>query len=134
MNENQIATIVVNAAFTVHTKLGPGLLESVYEIVLAHELRKQGIRVERQVAIPILYDGLRFDEGFRADLIVEDKVVVELKSVENLLPVHAKQVLTQIRLSERKLGLLINFGAELLKDGIKRLINGTIEPVDEVKL
>ncbi|MCX6982628.1 MAG: GxxExxY protein [Verrucomicrobia bacterium] len=133
MNENQIATIVVNAAFTVHTKLGPGLLESVYEIVLAHELRKQGVRVERQVAIPILYDGLRFDEGFRADLIVEDKVVVELKSVENLLPVHAKQVLTQIRLSDRRLGLLINFGSELLKDGIKRLINGTIEPDDDAR-
>jgi GxxExxY protein len=102
--------------------------------VLAHELRKQGLKIERQVPIPIFYDGLRFDEGFRADLIVEEKVVVELKSVENLVPVHAKQVLTQIRLSDRKLGLLINFGSELLKDGIKRLINGSIEPDEDIKL
>ena len=133
MNENQIAKIVVNSAYAVHTALGPGLLETVYEIVLAHELRKQGLSVDRQVAIPIFYDGIRFDEGFRADLIVEEKVVVELKSVECLLPVHAKQVLTQVRLSNRKLGLLINFGAELLKDGIKRLINGTIEPDGDEK-
>ncbi|MDQ3621970.1 MAG: GxxExxY protein [Verrucomicrobiota bacterium] len=131
MNENQIAKVVVNAAFELHTKLGPGLLESVYEVILAHELRKRGIRVERQVPVPILYDGLRFDEGFRADLIVEEKVVVELKSIEALAPVHAKQVLTQIRLSNRKLGLLINFGEELLKDGIKRLINGAITADDD---
>ena len=134
MNENQIAKIVVNAAFTIHTKLGPGLLETVYEVVLAHELRKHGLRVERQVPVPIVYDDLRFDEGFRADLIVEEKLVVELKSVERLLPVHAKQVLTQIRLSGRKLGLLINFGEELLKNGVKRLINGTIEPGDDITL
>ncbi len=99
----------------------------MYEVILAHELRKRRLNVERQVPIPIIDDGIRFDEGFRADLIVEGKVVVELKSVETLLPVHAKQVLTQIRLSDRKLGLLVNFGSELLKDGIKRLINGTIE-------
>ena len=134
MNENQIAKIVVNTAFTIHTKLGPGLLETVYEVVLAHELRKHGLRVERQVPVPIVYDDLRFDEGFRADLIVEEKLVVELKSVERLLPVHAKQVLTQIRLSGRKLGLLINFGEELLKNGVKRLINGTIEPGDDITL
>ncbi len=133
MNENQITTIVMNAAFAIHTKLGPGLLETVYEVILAHELRKQGLRVERQVPIPILYDGLRFDEGFRADLVVEDKVIIELKSIEALLPVHAKQVLTQIKLTDRKLGLLINFGADRLKDGIKRLINGTLDP-EEVTL
>jgi GxxExxY protein len=130
MNENQITTFVMNAAFAIHTKLGPGLLETVYEVILAHELRKQGLRVERQVPIPISYDGLRFDEGFRADLVVEDKVIVELKSIEALLPVHAKQVLTQIKLTDRKLGLLINFGADRLKDGIKRLINGTLDPED----
>ncbi len=128
MNENQIAKIIVNAAYQIHTKLGPGLLETVYQVVLAHELRKQGLSVEREVPIPIIYDGLRFDEGFRADLLVGDKVIVELKSVEALHPVHAKQVLTQIRLSDRKLGLLINFGEELIKNGIRRLINGTIDP------
>lgn len=132
MNENQIAKIAVDTAFSIHTKLGPGLLETVYEVILAHDLRKRGLRVERQVPIPILYDGLRFDEGFRADLVVEDKVIVELKSIEALLPVHAKQVLTQIKLTDRKLGLLINFGADRLKDGIKRLINGTLEPEDVV--
>ena len=118
----------MNAAYQIHTKLGPGLLETVYQVVLAHELRKQGLSVEREVPIPIIYDGLRFDEGFRADLLVGDKVIVELKSVEALHPVHAKQVLTQIRLSDRKLGLLINFGEELIKNGIRRLINGTIDP------
>jgi len=134
MNENQIATIVLDAAFKIHTKLGPGLLESVYEVILAHELRKAGLAVERQVPIPIVYDGLKFDEGFRADLLVADKVIVELKSVEALRPVHAKQVLTQIRLAEKKLGLLINFGGVSLKDGIKRLINGPIEPQTDIQL
>ena len=128
MNENQIAKVIVNAAYQIHTKLGPGLLETVYQVVLAHELRKQGLSVEREVPVPIFYAGLRFDAGFRADLIVNDKVIVELKSIETLHPVHAKQVLTQIRLSNRKLGLLINFGEELIKNGIRRLINGTIEP------
>jgi len=134
MNENQIATIVLDAAFKIHTKLGPGLLESVYEVILAHELRKAGLAVERQVPIPIVYDGLKFDEGFRADLQVAYKVIVELKSVEALRPVHAKQVLTQIRLAEKKLGLLINFGGVSLKDGIKRLINGPIEPQTDIQL
>ena len=95
-----------------HTKSGPGLLESVYEGILAHELRKQGLQVQRQVPIRIRYEDLVFDEGFRADLLVEDKVIVELKSLEKLVPVHSKQVLTQLRLSERRLGLLINFGRE----------------------
>jgi len=132
MSENEITRIIVDTALAIHKQLGPALLETVYEVVLAHELRARGLRVERQVAIPILYNGVRFDEGFRADLVVEDKVIVELKSVEALAPVHAKQVLTQIRLSDRKLGLLINFGSELLKDGIKRLINGTLEPECDV--
>lgn len=111
----------------------PDCSKRFYEVVFAHELRKRGLRVERQVPIPIFYDGLRFEEGFRADLVVEDKVTVELKSVETLLPVHAKQVLTQIKLTNRKLGLLINFGADLLKDGIKRIIHGTLDP-EEVTL
>jgi GxxExxY protein len=127
MNENEIAKIIVESAFHVHTRLGPGLLETVYEVVMAHELRKRGLMVERQVPIPIIYDELKFDEGFRSDLIVEGVVIVELKSVESLIPVHGKQLLTQLRLSDRKLGLLINFGESLLKHGIKRVVNGLPE-------
>jgi GxxExxY protein len=127
LTENQLSKLILDAAFKVHTKTGPGLLESVYEITLAHELRKLGLRVERQVPIPIRYDELTFDEGFRADLLVEDKVIVELKSVEKLIPVHGKQLLTQLRLSDRRLGLLINFGQIRLKDGIERIANGMPE-------
>lgn len=122
--ENQIAEIVLNAAFKVHTNLGPGLLESVYEAVLTYELEKQGIATRRQVPIPIHYEGLIFEEGFRADLLAGEKVIVELKSVEALASVHAQQVLTQLRLSGHRLGLLINFGEVHLKHGIKRLVNG----------
>jgi GxxExxY protein len=111
----------------VHTKTGPGWLETVYEVILAHELRQRGLQVQRQVPIPIQYDELAFDEGFRADLLVEGKVIVELKSVEELLRVHSKQVLTQLRLSERRLGLLINFGQVHLKNGIERIVNGLPE-------
>lgn len=125
--ENQLSKIILDAAFRVHTKSGPGLLETVYEVILAHELRKQGLLVQRQVPIRIRYDDLEFDEGFRADLLVEDKVIVELKSVEKLIPVHSKEVLTQLRLSERRLGLLINFGEVHLKNGIERIVSGLPE-------
>jgi GxxExxY protein len=128
-NENEIAKLLLDAAFVVHTKLGPGVFESVYEVVLAHELRKKGLIVERQKAMPSLYDGIRFDEAFRANLVVNEKVVVELKSTDVVSAVHAKQLLTQLRLSGLKLGLLINFGEAHLKDGIKRVINGQIEPL-----
>ena len=127
LTENQISKLILDAAFKVHTRTGPGLLESVYEVTLAHELRKLGLRVERQVPIPIRYDEFTFDEGFRADLLVEDKVIVELKSLEQLARVHSKQVLTQLRLSERRLGLLINFGDVHLKHGIERIVNGLPE-------
>lgn len=127
MTENEIARKILDAAFLVHSKLGPGLLESVYEVALAHELRKAGLNVVRQRPMPILYDGIRFEEGFRADLLVESKVIVELKSVVAVSPVHGKQVLTQLRLSELKLGLLINFGETHLKNGIKRIINGQLD-------
>ena len=124
MKENEIATVVLDAAFKIHTNLGPGLLESVYEAVLAYELTKRGVVVRRQVPIPIRYEGLSFEEGFRADLLAGESVVVELKSVETLAPVHGKQVLTQLRLSGHRLGLLINFGEVHLKDGLKRIANG----------
>ena len=127
MTENEIAKQILDAAFVVHTSLGPGLLESVYEVVLAYELKNRGLTAERQKPMPILYDNIRFDEAFRSDVVVNGKVIVELKSVEALLPVHAKQLLTQLRLSGLKLGLLINFGAAHLKNGIKRVINGHLD-------
>jgi GxxExxY protein len=127
VTENEIARQILDAAFAVHSKLGPGLLESVYEVVLAYERKKKGVTAERQKPMPILYDNIRFDEAFRSDLVVNGKVIVELKSVEALLPVHAKQLLTQLRLSGLKLGLLINFGEAHLKNGIKRVINGRLD-------
>ncbi len=123
--ENELSKIILDAAFRVHTKTGPGLLETVYEVILAYELRKHGLQVQRQVPIRIQYDELVLEEGFRADLLVEDKVIVELKSVEKLIPLHSKQLLTQLRLSDRHLGLLINFGEARLKNGIERVINGS---------
>lgn len=107
----------------VHTALGPGLLESVYEGVLGYELVKKGLAVARQVPIPVIYQGITFDEGFRADLIVARKVVVELKSVEKVAPVHKKQLLTYLGLTDKRLGLLINFNEALIKDGITRIVN-----------
>jgi GxxExxY protein len=128
MHENEIGTAVVDSALRLHQALGPGLLEVVYEVILARELQKRGFRVERQVAVPIEYDGVKFYEGFRADLIVEDKVIVELKSIERISPAHKKQVLTYLRLTGMKLGYLLNFGEALMKDGITRTINGNLPP------
>jgi GxxExxY protein len=119
-----IAKEIVDAAYKVHKTLGPGLLESVYETLLAHELEKRGFNVKRQVPVPIVYEGITFNEGFRADLIVKDKVIVELKSVETVAPVHKKQLLTYLRLADKRLGLLINFGSALVRDGITRVVNG----------
>jgi len=124
MDENEIAKKIVDAAYHIHRKLGPGLLESVYETVLAHELEKRGLSAKRQVPVPILYEGISFNEGFRADLIVNEKVIVELKSVETIAPVHKKQLLTYLRLADKKLGLLINFGSALIRQGITRVVNG----------
>lgn len=121
--ENDIAREVVDAAFKIHTSLGPGLLESVYQTVLSHELTTRGLRVRSEVPIAIRYDSLRFDVGFRADLLINDLVIVELKSVEHTAAVHKKQVLTYVRLANLRLGLLINFGAPRIKDGITRLVN-----------
>lgn len=124
MTENDIAEIIVDACFKIHTTLGPGLLESVYESVMVYELQKRGLSVVRQLALPVVYDGIVLDEEFRIDLIVEDLVIVELKSVEIVVPVHKKQLNTYLRLSGKKLGLLVNFGANLIKDGITRIANG----------
>ena len=123
MTEYEIAKIIVDTAFQIHKSLGPGLLESVYEVILAHGLGKRGLNVASQVPVPIIFYGIKFDEGFRADLIVEDKVIVELKSVETVSPVHKKQLLTYLRLADKKLGLLINFGSALFRDGISRVVN-----------
>ena len=127
MTENEIARVVVDACYQIHVRLGPGVLESVYKQILEYELKKRGQRVRREVPIPLRYDDIEFDEGFRADLIVEDKVILELKSVEATAPVHRKQVLTYLKLTGLRLGLLINFGAPLIKDGIFRLVNSLPE-------
>ena len=126
MHENEIGKILVDCAIHVHKVLGPGLLESVYEFALARELEKRGLRVERQVDVPIPYDGEIIPVGFRADIIVEKKVIAELKSVEKATPSHKKQILTYLRLSHRKLGYLLNFGEAYMKDGITRTINGDL--------
>ena len=119
----RVAAVVVDAAYKVHKTLGPGLLESVYEAVLARMLERRGLRVERQKAVAFDFDGMHFDEGLRVDLLVEGCLVVELKSVETLAPVHAKQLLTYLRLLNLPIGLLINFGAATFKEGAKRVVN-----------
>ena len=118
----QVATIIVDAAFKVHATLGPGLLEAVYSICLAYDLRKRGLTVEREVALPIFYDGVRLDAGFRLDLIVDGCVIVETKAIERMIPVFEAQLLTYLKLTGLTLGLLINFNVPLIKDGIKRVI------------
>ena len=124
MTENEISKIVLDAAFEIHKTLGPGLLESVYEAIMEYELiHTYGLKVSRQQGIPVIWKGVKLDLGFRSDLIVEEKVIVELKSVENLPLVYPKQVLTHLRLTNLKLGMLINFNVVLLKDGIKRIVN-----------
>jgi GxxExxY protein len=127
MNENEIAKIIVDVAYKIHVALGPGLLESAYEIVMEHELLKRGLAIRRQVDVPIEYDGIKIETAFRADLIVNDLVIIELKSVEQIHPVHAKQLLTYLKLTNKKLGLLINFNVPLIKNGITRIVNGLPE-------
>ena len=124
MNENAIGNEVLKSAMKVHTSLGPGLLESVYELCLVQELSKNGLKVERQVALPVRYDGLEINGGFRVDILVESLVVIEVKAVEKLLPVHKSQLLTYLRLSGCKLGYLLNFNIPHMRDGIKRVVNG----------
>ena len=124
MDENKIGEIVVDCAVKLHKDLGPGLLETVYEVVLVHKLKQKKLSVERQVPIPIEYAGIKFDEGFKADVVIEQKVILELKSVETISNVHKKQLLTYLKLTDCKLGYVLNLGAAVMKDGIVRLVNG----------
>jgi GxxExxY protein len=123
MTENEISKIIVDACYRIHSQLGPGLFESVYEKILVIELEKAGLKVFSQVTIPVIWDNIQIDQGIRADLIVNYKVIVEIKSVEAISPVHHKQLLTYLRLTDMKLGLLINFNEKLIKEGITRIVN-----------
>lgn len=127
MKENELGGLIVGAAILVHQELGPGLLESVYEVALSHELECRGLHVERQLPIGIVYRGIQFEEGFRLDLCVEAKVIIEVKCVEQLSNAHKKQLLTYLRLSQKKLGYLLNFSESRMKDGITRIVNGLQE-------
>ena len=127
VTENEIAKHIVDAAFKIHTSLGPGLLESVYEAVMAQELTRRGLRTERQQPLPVVWENIHLEAGFRVDLMVENKVIVEIKSVEAIAPVHRKQLLTYLRLANKRLGILINFDVDLIKDGIARVVNGLAE-------
>lgn len=127
MTENEIGTRVIETAIAVHRELGPGLLETVYEVVLARELADRGLQVQRQVMVPIAYKNIRFDEAFRADIMVEGKVILELKSVEKVTGAHKKQVQTYLKLTGCKLGYLLNFGEEVMRSGITRCVNGLEE-------
>ena len=124
MTENEVAAFIVDSALRVHRELGPGVFESTYEICLVHELRGQGLKVEVQKELPVVYGDIELEAGYRIDLMVEDKVIVELKSVQSLSDLHMAQILTYLKLSNCKLGLLINFNVKLIKDGIKRVVNG----------
>ena len=126
MKENDIGTIIVDCAVELHRNLGPGLLETVYEVTLARSLERRGLMVQRQVGVSIEYQGETFSEGFRADLIIGELVIVELKSIERVTPAHKKQLLTYLRLTDLKLGYLLNFGEALMRDGITRTINGQL--------
>ncbi len=123
MNENELAAIAVDVAYQIHTRLGPGLLESVYHAIMLHELRKRELFVEFEKPVPVIWNELELEIGFRADLIVEHKLILELKSIEQIAKVHKKQLLTYMRLTNCRLGLLINFGTELIKDGISRVVD-----------
>lgn len=123
MTENEISKVIVHAAYKIHTRLGPGLLESVYETTMAYELTKAGLRARRQQPMPVVYETVRMDIGFRADLIVEGKVIIEVKSIEAISPVHRKQLLTYLKVTDKRLGMLINFNVELIKHGITRVVN-----------
>lgn len=123
MELNEISEKIIGCAIKVHKAIGPGLLESTYEVCLVHELQKAGLKVQSQLALPVVYDGIKLDAGYRIDLLVEDTVIVELKAIDSLLPIHEAQVLSYLKLSGKKIGLLINFNVKLLVNGVKRLAN-----------
>ncbi|MGA1581848.1 MAG: GxxExxY protein [Saprospiraceae bacterium] len=123
MTENEISRVIVDASYRIHVELGPGLFESVYEEILSYELMKKGLYISRQKTIPIVWEEIKMEHGFRADLIVENKVLIEIKSVESIAPVHQKQVLTYLKLTNLKLGLLVNFNEAYIKNGITRIVN-----------
>ena len=125
MTPHEVSRVIIECAMRVHTALGPGLLESAYEACLAHELHKAGLKVERQVSLPVVYDGIKLDVGYRIDLLVDGCVIVELKTVESITPLHKAQVISYLKLSGETLGLIINFHVEHLRDGIKRFVRGT---------
>ena len=127
---NDITDIIINESINIHIKLGPGLLESVYEAALTKKLEQRGLKVERQKPVSFEFEGIRFEEGFRVDLLVEERVVVELKSVEKIARVHQKQVLTYLKLLNPQVGLLINFGGNTLKEGLQRIVNNYIDPLN----
>jgi len=120
----ELASIAVDCGFHLHKELGPGVLESVYEVLLAERLKKRGLVVERQKALPILFDGVALAEGFRVDLLIDEQLIIEVKSVEKLAPLHSKQLLTYLRLAKQPVGLLMNFGAETFREGLRRIVNG----------
>ncbi|HOZ29480.1 MAG: GxxExxY protein [Bacteroidales bacterium] len=124
MEENEISNIIIKCAIEVHKFLGPGLLESSYEACLAYELKQKNLRIQQQLSLPLIYKDVKLDAGYRIDLLVEDKVIIEIKSVEAIADIHIAQILTYLKLKDLKLGLLINFNSVLLKNGIKRVING----------
>jgi GxxExxY protein len=127
MTENELARIIVDSAYKIHTTLGPGLFESVYEVTLAHELQRRGCKVVRQRGIPVFYEDVRLNLGFRADLLINGKVILEVKSIDAIAPIHAMQLRTYLRLTDLHLGLLINFNVCLIKDGIRRVVNNLDE-------
>ncbi|HSM25361.1 MAG TPA: GxxExxY protein [Anaerolineaceae bacterium] len=132
-NENSVAKIIVDVAFQIHKRIGPGLLESAYQTIMINELKRRGLRVKSEVLMPVIYDETIIENGYRADMIVEDLVIIELKSVEKIAYVHQKQLLTYLKLSNYKLGLLINFGAPLIKYGIKRVVNGLEDNREQIQ-
>ena len=127
MKHNEISGVIIDTALAIHRKLGPGLLETVYRKVLAFELRQRGLTVQEEVGIPVVWDDIQLEIGFRADLIVQQKVIVEVKAIHEIAPVHKKQLLTYLRLADMRLGLLINFDVELLKQGITRVVDGDLD-------
>lgn len=131
MTYNELSETIIGVAIDIHRKPGPGLLESVYQNILAYELRKRGLRVQTEEPVPLIWDKIQFVMAFRADLIVEDMILIEVKSLEELASVHKRQLLTYLRITDRRLGLLINFGDEVLKDGIRRVINGALPDENE---